>query len=135
DRDHLDADRFEVLADELLGSERGDLGPELDHERLLDPELREQLESPLERREQLDTVPEHLTGVRVEGDHGRAGPRRDRRGDDGAVTDVDAVERPDRDRTRNPFEVGRPPRDLHAPSAARPAARVAPAAPEVPASS
>ena len=44
-----------------------------------DPRLGEQLEPPLERRDQLDAVPEHDARMRVERDHGRLEARVDRR--------------------------------------------------------
>ena len=59
----------------VLRLERRDLGRELDDERLLDAERREQLEPPLERREQLDLVAEHLARMRVEGDDRRRAAR------------------------------------------------------------
>ena len=67
------------VADELLGREPLKLGREGGDERRLDPRLREQLEPPLERRQQLDPVPEHDAGMRVERDHGRLEPRSHRR--------------------------------------------------------
>ena len=99
--------------DELLRRERGDLGRELDDERLLDAELGQQLEPALERREQRDLVPEHLARMRMERDHGRQRPGLDRRADDRAVAEVDAVERADRDRARPPLELAGRAGDLH----------------------
>src|SRR5581483_11021913 len=114
--DELRADRGEVRAHELLRRERGDLRRELDHERLLDPELGEQLQAPLERGEQRDLVAEHLARVRVEGHRGRRRPRRHRRGHHGAVADVHAVERPDRDGARPALELLGATGDVHLPA-------------------
>ena len=77
------------------------------HERRLDPDLGEQLQPPLERRDQLDLVPERDPRVRIERDHGRREPGVDRRLDDAPMPAVDAVERPDRDRPRLALELGR----------------------------
>src|SRR5581483_4316558 len=104
--DDLGADRVEVGRRELLRCERRHLGGELDHEHLLDAEPGEELQPPLERREERDPVPEHLARVRVERDNRRPRPRVHRRADDRPVADVEAVERADRDRARVAAEVG-----------------------------
>ena len=111
--DDLGADRLEVGARELLRLERGYLRRELDDERLLDAELREQLQPALERREQRHLVAEHLPGMRMEGDDRRRRTMPDRGPDDRPVPDVDAVERADRDRARPPLELARRVRDVH----------------------
>ena len=98
--DDLRAERLEVLAHERGRLQRGDLGRELDHERLLHPGRREQLEPPLDRAEQVDLVAEHDPRVRMEGDGRRHAARRQHRVEHGAVTAVDAVEGADRDRPR-----------------------------------
>ena len=92
--DHdLGADRPSMVSANSSGSIRCVSERELDHERLLHPELGEQLEAPFEGREQLDPVPEHAPRVRVEGDDGRRRPGGHRRLDHAAVAEVDAVER------------------------------------------
>ena len=75
-RDPLGTDREQVAARELLGRERGGLGRELDDEHVLHPGLVEQLEPPLERREQRDLAAEHRPRVRMEGDDRRRAARR-----------------------------------------------------------
>ena len=55
---------------ELLGLLLLELVRELEHERLLDPGLLEELQAPLERREQLDAVAEHEARMRIERDRG-----------------------------------------------------------------
>ena len=83
---------------ELLRLQLGHVERELDHRRLGDAELGEQLEPALERRERLDEVAEDDARMRLERQHpdGQAGAERGL--DHAAVPEVDAVERPDRDR-------------------------------------
>src|SRR5581483_2597722 len=114
--DRLDTDRLEVVARELLRREPGDGGRELDDERLRDAARLEQLESPLERRQELDAVADHLAGVRVEREHRRAQPGLVERGQHGLMADVDPVERSDRSCAGQPFELRRRADDPHAPS-------------------
>ena len=71
------------------------------------PAAAEQLQPPLERRDQFDVVPERDPRVRVERDHRRCETRVDRRLDDAPMAPMDAVERPDRDRPRLALELGR----------------------------
>ena len=104
-RHELGADRLEVGARELRRLERRHLGRERDDEHLLHAEGGQQLEPPLERREQRDLVPEHVARVRMEGDDGRPRPRLDGYAHDGLMADMDTVERPDRDRTPLPPEL------------------------------
>ena len=103
-------------------------GRELDDERVLHSELGEQLEPALERRQSSSTLfAEHLARVRVERDHGRREPAAASTAapHDGAMTEMDAVERPDRDRPRPARRALRRARsDVHAAAssvAARPA--------------
>ena len=116
--DDLRADREQVLARELVRLESGDRRTELHHQGVLHPGVREQLEPPLERREQLDALGEHGPRMRVERDDGRdelstaAGIHG--RANDRPVTQVHAVERPDRDRARANGEVCCRARDVHA---------------------
>ena len=105
DGDCLGADRREVRLDELLGRQPHELGRERRDERLGDTGLREELQAPLERRDQLDAVPERDPRVRLERDHRRVEPRVDGRAQDGEMTAVDAVERADRDRARPTLEL------------------------------
>ena len=62
---------------------------------------------------QLDAVAECRPRVRIERDHGRAKARVDRSADHRAMAGVDAVERPDRDRARQRFELVRLTGDVH----------------------
>src|SRR4029453_4876570 len=96
--DDLGAYREQHALDELLRPELRDLEVEVDHQRLDDSRLPEELEAPFERRQQLDAVAEGDAGVRVERDHGRRLPGRDRSVEDPAMTAMDPVERPERDR-------------------------------------
>ena len=66
------------------GSSRCELGVNVDDERVLDAELGEQLQPPLQRREQLDAVAERDPRVRVERDDGRDEPGVEHRADDRA---------------------------------------------------
>ena len=68
------------------------------------PASSEELQAPLEGRQQLDPVAERDTRMRVEGDHGRCEPRRDDGVEDGPVTPVHAVEGADRHRARLPLD-------------------------------
>ena len=75
------------------------------HDRRLDTGFLQQLEAALERRQEVDPVPEGDPRMRVERDHRRGEPRRLRRADDGSVPPVHAVERADR---RPPAACARP---------------------------
>ena len=92
---------------ELLGLEPLRLERELDHERVLDAELGEELEPPLERAEELDPVAEHPPWVRVEGDDRRREPGLDRLRDHPLMAAVDAVEHAERDRALLALELRR----------------------------
>src|SRR4051812_37926691 len=121
-RDHdLRPERPQHGLDELLGAELGYVEPELDHQRLLDAARGQQLEPPLERGEQLDAVAERGSRMRLEGGAGRRQTRGGRGLEHAPVADVDAVEGPDRDRTRALLELRGRPCDLHGPL--RPAGR------------
>ena len=72
-----------------------DLERELEHRRLGDAELGEQLEPPLERRDQLDEVSEHDPRVRVERERPDRQTGRERLLDHPPVPEVHSVERPD----------------------------------------
>ena len=98
--EHLGSDPEDIGLQEHLRREAGYGGRELDHKRVLDPEVRQQLEPALQGREQLDLVAKDLARVRVKGHDRRCQPGIDRRLDDGAMTDVDTVEGADRDRAR-----------------------------------
>ena len=81
---------------EGLGFEACELEIELDHEHVLDAGVGEQLEAPLERRQQLDAVAERRPGMRVEGDDRRPPSRGEQRVENAAVAEVQPVERTDR---------------------------------------
>ena len=87
----------ELGADELLRLLLRDLDGEVEHGRLGHPELREQLQPPLEGRDRLDEVAQDDPRVRVKRQHPHREPGFDRRRDHPLVTQVHAVERPDRD--------------------------------------
>ena len=111
----LRPDRLEHTRDEVLRlPPRHALG-ELDHEHVLDPGLQQQLDPPLERREQLDLLAEHLPRVRVERDgRRRESVARVERGLEHApVPAVDAVEGAERDRPRPLLELASDPRHRH----------------------
>ena len=112
--DELRADPREVGPGERLRRERRELLGERDDEDVLDAEVREQLEASLERREELDAVPEDDARVRVEGDDRRARTGLDGRPDNRPMPEVNAVERADCDRPRPPLELRRGARDRHA---------------------
>ena len=76
---------------------------------VLDPGLGEQLEPPLERRQQLDAVAERDPRMRVEGDDRRRRPGGERGVEHPPVPEVDAVEGPERDRPRLRLELARTP--------------------------
>ena len=133
--DYLCADRAQVVGDELLRLSARELLGELDDEDLVRAGLLEELEAPLERRQQLDVVAEHEPRVRVEREDGRAQPGLPQRVDHPQVAAVDAVERPDRrPRARRararPGEratvIQLPPAAPAAPARARAAARARP---------
>jgi len=111
--DHLRADRTQELVGEPLGRQLGQLRRELDEERLLHPQRREQLEPAGDRRDQLDPLPEDLARVRVERDDRRREPGVDRRLEDRPMAEVDAVEHPERDGARLPLQLLRRPHDVH----------------------
>ena len=67
-------DRAEHVAAKSSGSRCCSSWSNVDDERLLDAVLREQLQPPLERREQLDAVAEREPRMRVEGDDRRVSP-------------------------------------------------------------
>ena len=98
--DGLGPERKQVLARERLGVHRRDLRREADDEHVFGSCGGQQLEAPLERREQLDAVSEHRTWMRVERDDRRPRHRPRRPLDHRPVAEVDTVERPDRDRPR-----------------------------------
>src|SRR5581483_8056570 len=91
------ADRAEHVLGELLCLDPLEVEGELDDERLLDSELGEELQPPVERREQLDAVAHHPPGMRMERDHGRARAGGDGGVDHAPVSEMDPVERPERD--------------------------------------
>ena len=70
--DHLGPDAEQVLPGEVGRLERRDLRAELDDEHILDAGSLEQLEPPLEGRQELDPLAEHGPRVRVEGDDRRS---------------------------------------------------------------
>ena len=72
--------------------------------------------SALDRREQLDALPEEAPRVRVERHDRRPEVRRARRLEDTAVPAMDAVEGADRDRPPSGVEIRGPVRDDHAAS-------------------
>ena len=95
--DRLGADRPEELVGELLRLQPGDVERELDDERLVDSELREQLQPALEGHQQLDPVSERGARVRIERDDRRLGPCVEQRLDHAPVPEMDAVEGSERD--------------------------------------
>ena len=96
--DRLCPDRAQVALGEHLGLERHQLGRERRDERRLGPGVREQLQPPFERGDQLDVVAERDPRMRIERDHRRRKPGVDRRLDDAPMASVHSVERADRDR-------------------------------------
>src|SRR4051794_2366276 len=123
---HDDArpDRAQEGLGEVARLEAGQLGRELDDERLLDTGVREQLEPALERRQKLDLVAADDTArMRVERDDGRdellLARGRARGVEHGPVPTVNAVERPDRDRARPPLQRVEAALDSHAAPASR----------------
>src|SRR5262249_54637835 len=113
DRDDARAESAENRFREVRRFEPGELGGELDDERLVHPLLPQQLEPPLERREELDAVPEDDARMRPERDH-----RRTQTGllcdiEDCPVSDVHAVEAPERDGALGGFQLVESPRDDH----------------------
>src|SRR6185503_2943396 len=111
--DHFAPDRPQDPLGEGLRRELGELEIEVHDERLLDAGLREQLQPPFERDEQLDAVAERDPRVRVEGDRGRRRPRRTCGVENAPMADVDAVERPERDRPRLRLDLLHAPGDDH----------------------
>src|SRR5262249_32728761 len=111
--DHLGADRAEKVARELLRLELLQVVVERHDERLLDPVLGEQLQPPLERRQELDAVAARDARVGVEGHDRGHETGLDRGGDHALVTAMEAVEGADGDCARGPAELSRGPRDLH----------------------
>src|SRR4051794_1678597 len=111
--DDLAAHRLEDARDELLRLELAQLEVEADDERVLDAQLREQLELPLLRRQELDAVAERDARVRVEGEDRRDEPGCEERIDDGDVAAMDTVEGADRHRARQRLERARAVRDVH----------------------
>src|SRR4029077_14211538 len=85
DGDDPRSDRGEIALDELGRGQGGYVFRELDDEDVLDAALAEELQAPLEGREQLDLVPEHRPRVRVERDDRRHKTRVDSGADDGAL--------------------------------------------------
>src|SRR3954469_1653169 len=112
--DDLGADRAEYPFGEVLRGPGRELVGELEHEHVLDVEPFDQLDPPLERRQQLDPVSEDLARVWVERDDGRCQARVDRGADHPPVSQVDAVEGAERDRARLPLELPGRARDAHA---------------------
>src|SRR5262249_42180570 len=105
DRDDARAESAENRFREVRRFEPGELGGELDDERLVHPLLPQQPEPPLERREELDAVPEDDARMRPERDH-----RRTQTGllcdiEDCPVSDVHAVEAPERDAALRGFQL------------------------------
>ena len=90
--DDVGADRKQHALDELLRPELRELEVELDHQRLVDPGLGEELEAPFERRQQLDAVAQSNARVRVEGDHCRRLAGRNRSVEHPPVAAVHPVE-------------------------------------------
>src|SRR5918996_6452735 len=84
--------RPDVALDELLRLQLRQLQREVDDDDLLDTGLADQLQPPLQRRDQLDLVAEHDARVRVEGDDGV------RLLEHAPVAEVDAVEGADGER-------------------------------------
>src|SRR5512133_2794084 len=112
--DDLSADRPEELVCELLRLEPGHVQGDLDNERRLDTKPGEELESPLERGQELDSVAEGGARVRIECDDGRLRSGGEQGLDHATVAEVHAVESSERDCARLGAELGRRVRDLHA---------------------
>ena len=113
-RDHdLRTDRPQHALGEHLRLEPTQVEIELDHERLLDSGLADQLQAPAQRRQQLDLVAERDPRMRVERDHGRRQPGGNRSLEHPPVAEVDAVEGSDRDRPSLPAQLADVVRDLH----------------------
>ena len=96
-----------------VGRQSHELGRERSDQRVRHARLCEELQAPLEGGDEIDPVAEHDARMRVERDHGRLEPGVDRRPEHRAMSAVDTVERPDRDRSRPPLELGRRMRDPH----------------------
>ena len=105
--DHLGADRLEVRLDERLRLQLLELVVEGEHDRLPHACGREQLEAPLERRQELDAVAQDDPRMWIEREHRRRQAGGDERVEHVAVPEVDAVERADRDRARPTLELAR----------------------------
>jgi hypothetical protein len=106
DDDDLRPDPAEERVGELLRFERGNARREGDDERLVDPRRLQQLEAPLERREQLDAVPQHEPRVGPEGHHRHGSTAVPRGVEHAPVPPVHTVEAPDRDRALPRRELG-----------------------------
>jgi hypothetical protein len=113
------AERLENLPNEVLRLSSRQLGRELEDEQLVGPDLLDQLDAALERRDQLDVVPEDAARVRVERDNGRAETGADRLVDRRPMTSMDTVERSDSDRALGGLELPRYVDDLQTASSGR----------------
>ena len=112
-RDRLGADPPQHRVGERLGLERCECLVEPQDEHVLDACVVEQLQAPLERRQQLDTLPEVPARMRVERDHRRPQVRGARGLEHTPVAPVDAVETADRDCPPRGCELLGPGRDDH----------------------
>ena len=93
---------------------------------VVDSRRLEQLQPPLERREELDLPPKHRPRMRIERHDRRPQPRRPRSVDHPHVAEVHAVERPHRDAPRRVLQVVDDADDVHARPRASSDARTSP---------
>ena len=112
-------ERPQQLVRKDIRRRRGELGRELDHDGFVEPDLRQQLQPPLERRQQLDLVAEDGPWVRVERQDRGTQAGVTRRLEHAAVAAVDAVEGADRDRALGRVQLADVADDPHAPAPIR----------------
>ena len=111
--DDLRVDRPQHFVCELDRVEPGQIEREVDDERFVDPEVCEQLQPALERREQIDAVSEGGSRMRVEGDDRRPEAGVARGLDDPAMAQVHPVEGAQGYGAWRRLELGRGAGDLH----------------------
>src|SRR5580765_3341657 len=113
DHDHLGADPSEDGVAELRRLAPRKLRSELDDEHLVDTGVLQQLEAPLERREQLHVVAEHEPRVWPEGDHRDRPSRGEGSLEHASMAEMHSVEAADGGNATVGLELFRAPRDLH----------------------
>ena len=119
-RDHdTRAKRLENVSNEVFRLPSRQLGRELEDEQLVRPDFLNQLDAALQRRDQLDVVPEDAARVWVERDDRRAETGPDRLLDGRPMAPMDAVEGADRDGALGRLELSRCADDLQMASSGR----------------